>query len=69
MTKFFEKFKSSAFGPFWVQIFLENSALSNTISYGFLVPCQNLEKFNDTIQRKRLDRRKGRRIEERIERQ
>ena len=31
--------------------------LSRTTSYGFLAPCQNLEKVNDTIQRKRPDRR------------
>ena len=30
--------------------------LSHTTSYGFLAPCQNFKKFNDTIQRKRLDR-------------
>ena len=38
------------------KIFLENPALSHTTSYGFLAPSQNLEKLNDTIQRKRLDR-------------
>ena len=38
--------------------FLENPALSSTNSYGFLAPCQNLEKTNDTISRKCLDRRK-----------
>ena len=38
--------------------FLENPALSRTISYGFLASCQNLEKTNDTIPRKRLDRRR-----------
>ena len=32
--------------------------LSRTTSYGFLAPCKNLEKVNDTIQRKYLDRRK-----------
>ena len=32
------------------KFFLKNPALSHTTSYGFLVPCQNLEKFNDTIQ-------------------
>ena len=26
--------------------------LSHTTSYGFLAPCQNLEKVNDTVQRK-----------------
>ena len=31
--------------------FLENPALSCTTSYGFLTPCQNFEKVNDTIQK------------------
>ena len=42
------------------KIFLENPALSCTPSYGFLASCQNLEKVNDTIQRKRTDRQDGR---------
>ena len=40
------------------KFFLENPALSHTTSYGFWVPCQNLDKTNDTIPRKCLDRRK-----------
>ena len=45
------------FPHFWgKKNFLENAALSCTSSYGFLAPCQNLEKVNDTIQRKCLDR-------------
>ena len=47
------------------KIFLENPALSHTTSYGFLAPCQNLDKVNDIIQRKRLDRRKN--VEGRME--
>ena len=44
------------FPNFWgKKFFLENPALSCTT--GFLVSCQNLEKTNDTIPRKRLDRR------------
>ena len=39
-------------------IFPENPALSRTTLYGFLASCQNLEKTNDTIPRKRPDRRK-----------
>ena len=39
-------------------VFLENLAPSRTTSYGFLAPCQNLEKTNDTIPRKRPDRRR-----------
>ena len=71
MTKFSNKFKRPCFWPilglfsqFLAQkkfkIFLENLALSCTTSYGFLVPCQNLEKVNDTIQRKCPDRWKDR---------
>ena len=39
-------------------VFLENLAPSRTTSYGFLEPCQDLEKTNNTIPRKRPDRRK-----------
>ena len=51
------------FGPIFPifeakKFFLENPALSRTTSYGSLTPCQNLGKVNDTIQRKRPDRRK-----------
>ena len=61
MTQFSNKFKKSCFWPifphFWgKKNFLENLALSRTTSYGFLAPCQNLEKVNDTIQRKCPDR-------------
>ena len=37
--------------------FLENLALSSTTSYEFLAPCQKLKETNDTIPRKRLDKR------------
>ena len=62
MTKFPNKFKKPCFSPIFGAkiIFLENAAWSYTTSYGFLAPCQNLEKVNDTIQRKWLDRRKDR---------
>ena len=43
--------------------FLENPALSPTTSYGFLAPCQNLEKINDIIQRKCPERQKDGRTE------
>ena len=61
MNKFSNKFKKPIFWVhfpnFWdKKIFLESPALSHTTSYGFLTPCQNLEKVNDIIQRKRLDR-------------
>ena len=66
MTLFPINSKNPVFGPFLAhfpvfgakKIFLENPALSRTTSYGFLAPSQNLEKVNDTIQRKRPDRRK-----------
>ena len=45
------------------KFFLENVALSRTSSYGFLAPCQNLGKTNDTIPRKCSDSRKDRRTE------
>ena len=63
MTKFFNKLKNTLFLAHFCSIFLilgvnklENPA--GTTSYGFLAPCQNLEKTNDTIPRKRPDRRK-----------
>ena len=40
------------------KIFLENPALSRTTSHGILALCQNLEKINETIPRKRTDRPK-----------
>ena len=54
MAQFSNKFKKNP-------VFLENPALSRTTSYGFLALCQNLEKVNDTIQRKCPDRWKDRR--------
>ena len=72
MTKFLNIFKKPCFLPHFWPIFpifgkkpqnktkktLENPALSRTTSYGFLASSQNLDKNNDTIPRKRLDRRK-----------
>ena len=49
------------------KIFLENTALSRTTSFGFLVSHQNLEKTKDTIPRKRPDRQKDGRMEGRTE--
>ena len=66
MTKLFNAFKKPCFwiifGPFsqLENIFPENVDLPCTFSYRFLAPCQNLEKINDTIPRKRLDRQKDR---------
>ena len=73
MTKFSNKFKKPCFWPIFPifgakKIFLENPALSCTTSYGFLAPCQNLEKVNDTIQRKCPDRRKDGRKDGRTDR-
>ena len=54
MTKFFNKFKRpcfwTIFGPFSF-ISLENLVLSCTTSYGFLAPCQNIEKNGLTDRR------------------
>ena len=60
--KFSKYSKNPVIGPFLVhflnfggkKFFLENLVLLRTTSYGFLAPCQNLEKTNDTIPRKRL---------------
>ena len=69
-TKFFNKLKKTLFlAHFWNifpifgadRILLKNLALSRTTSYSFLVLCQNLEKNNNTILRKRPDRRKDKR--------
>ena len=43
--------------------------LSHTTSHGIVAPCQNLEKINDTIPRKCLDRRKDGRTDGGTERQ
>ena len=63
MNKFSNKLKKLVFGPFWFHFqFLRQKKfswkiwLSRTTSYGFLAWCQNLEKVNDTIQRKHPDR-------------
>ena len=49
------------------QLFQQNPALSCTRAYGFLAPCQNLEKTDDTIPRKRPDRKTERRAERRTD--
>ena len=75
MTRFSIKLKKLFLVFFWPifpifgakKIFLENPALSRTTSYGFLAPCQNLEKVNDIFQRKRLDRRTEGRMERRTD--
>ena len=62
-----QQIKKTVFSPFSVHFpnfggkktFEKNPALSRTISYGFLAPCQNLEKTNDTIPRKCTDRQKS----------
>ena len=42
------------------KIFPENPALSQTTAYGFLAPCQHLQKTDDTISRICADRMGGR---------
>ena len=47
------------FGPFFLfsgekNFLVKYLALSCTTSYGFLIPCQNLEKSNDPVPRKYL---------------
>ena len=65
MTQFSNKFKKNpAFDPFfthlphlWGKIFFPGKSASATHNFIWvLAPCQNLEKGNDTIQRKRPDR-------------
>ena len=65
MTKYFNKFKKPCFWPIIFSQFLgqnfflsENPALLRTTSCGFQAPCQNLEKTNYAIPRKRPGRRK-----------
>ena len=67
MTKFFNIFKKNpVFGSFLAhflnfwdkKIFLENPPLLRTTSNGFLASCQNLEKINYKIPRKRPGRQK-----------
>ena len=68
--------KNHVFGPFLVNFcnlggkknFPENPALSQVTSYRFLAPCQNLEKTNDTIPRKRPEKPKDGRMDRRTER-
>ena len=58
MTKFSNKLKKPCFWPILGRKFLsENPALSRTIPYEFLAPCQISEKTYDRISRKCLDRR------------
>ena len=45
------------FCSFWREkIFQKNPGLACTTRYKFLAPCQNLEKINDPIPRKWIDR-------------
>ena len=63
---FFNKFLKTCFWSIFWSIFpieaekiFSRKSGCHTISYGFLAPCQYLEKTNDTIPRKCPDRRKG----------
>ena len=73
MTKFSNKLKKPGFWPilhpfstFWgaKKLFLENPAVMHNF-IGILVPCENLEKTDDTIPRKHPERRTERRTERR----
>ena len=63
MTIFFSKFKKTLvlvhfghiFPIFEAKVFPKNS---HATSYGYLAPCQNLEKTNDPVPRKCWNRRK-----------
>ena len=61
MTKFLNNSKNPVFGQFLVHFFLfsilrqKKISGKHTSSYEFLAPCQNLEKADDTISRKRPD--------------
>ena len=60
MTKFFNKFKkpfSPIFPIFGAKkfFFKKNADQPRPTSYGFVTPCQNLEKTNGPIPRKRTD--------------
>ena len=68
MTKLSNKLKKPCFCPIFPifgakKFFPKNPALSRTTSHGILAPCQNLEKINDTIPRKRPERRKDGRMD------
>ena len=76
MIKLSNEFKKNMFlAPFWSifpifwakNFFLENPTLSHTSSNGSLTSCQNLEKTNDAIPR-RKDRRMNQRTGGRMDR-
>ena len=75
ITKFFNKFKKTVFGPLLVHFpilgrkknFSENLLLLYTTSYWFLALCQNLGKTNHTIPWKCPDGRTGERADGRTE--
>ena len=64
MTKFLNKLKENCVWPIFRSFsqflgqknYFWKNRLPCTTSYGFLAPCQNLEKTNDTIPRKHMDR-------------
>ena len=59
MTKIFQYFQKTLFLAHFEQFsqFWGEKTFFRTTSYGFQASCRNLEKTNDTIPRKRLDRR------------
>ena len=75
MTNFFNKLKTCSwpifglFSQFWGQKKkIQKILLSCKTSYGFLVPCQDLEKIDHVIPRKRSDGRMEGRKDGRSER-
>ena len=64
MTKFFVKFKEPFFLAFFQnfgakKVFSNNPDQSRTTSNGFVAPCRNSKKSNDSIPRKHPDRTHG----------
>ena len=56
MTKYFFKFNETLFLAHFSNS--QEKGFSKKSGLGFLVPCQNLEKTNDSIPRKQLERQK-----------
>ena len=71
IIKFFNKFKKTQlsvhFPNFGDKKVFSGKWLPRPISYGFLALCQNLEKYNDIIPRKCMDRQKDEQKDGRME--
>ena len=74
MTKLFSKLKKSCFRPIFPtflgekNLSQENLNMSCTTSFRFLAPCQTLQKTDNTIPRKYLDKQKDGRTDGRMDR-